>query len=283
MRGPLLAARLPADAISGYENQQDAGSNDVTTSQTPAPSPQDDPSPRLVEELLQIARLSALEEMASGFAHELNQPIGAITTFAQAGQRMLDRPQPMVQPALEVLHHVSNEALKAGEGIHRIRKLFGPVHTARAESVLADVVNELLPVLQLLAKRYATVVSIEIAQDIPVVIIDARRIQHVLYVLVQNALEAQGADTADRRVRIGIAGDRYSATVSVVDRGSGIPDDVRNQLFRPFFTTKQNGTGLGLASSRAIVEEHDGTIGFDNMAGGGTRFWFRLPAAAGAS
>ena len=73
------------------------------------------------------------------------------------------------------------------------------------------------------------------------------------------------------------------ATVSVVDRGSGIPDDVRNQLFRPFFTTKQNGTGLGLASSRAIVEEHDGTIGFDNMAGGGTRFWFRLPAAAGAS
>ncbi|MBB6092128.1 C4-dicarboxylate-specific signal transduction histidine kinase [Povalibacter uvarum] len=254
----------------------------MTTRQTPAPPSPDDPSARLVEELLQIARLSALEEMASGFAHELNQPIGAITTFAQAGQRMLDRPQPMVQPALEVLRHVSNEALKAGEGIHRIRKLFGPTHTARAESVVADVVNELLPVLQLLAKRYATIVSVEVAQSIPVVTIDPRRIQHVLYTLVQNALEAQG-DTADRQVRIELCGDRYSATVSVIDRGSGIPDDVRNHLFRPFFTTKPNGTGLGLASSRAIVEEHDGTIGFDNIAGGGTRFWFRLPATAGAS
>lgn len=278
----LVAARPPPDAIFGYGNQQDAGSNDVTTRQTPAPPSPDDPSARLVEELLQIARLSALEEMASGFAHELNQPIGAITTFAQAGQRMLDRPQPMVQPALEVLRHVSNEALKAGEGIHRIRKLFGPTHTARAESVVADVVNELLPVLQLLAKRYATIVSVEVAQSIPVVTIDPRRIQHVLYTLVQNALEAQG-DTADRQVRIELCGDRYSATVSVIDRGSGIPDDVRNHLFRPFFTTKPNGTGLGLASSRAIVEEHDGTIGFDNIAGGGTRFWFRLPATAGAS
>lgn len=255
----------------------------MSTPQTTAPPSQDDPSPRLVEELLQIARLSALEEMASGFAHELNQPIGAITTFAQAGQRMLDRPQPMVQPALEVLHHVSNEALKAGEGIHRIRKLFGPTPTARAESVLADVVNELLPVLRLLAKRYATIVSVDIAQDIPVVIIDARRIQHVLYTLVQNALEAQGGAPDDRRVRIEISGDRYCATVSVIDRGNGIADDVRGHLFRPFFTTKQNGTGLGLASSRAIVEEHDGTIGFDNIASGGTRFWFRLPAAAGAS
>ena len=78
----------------------------------------------LLEQLLQVARISALEEMASGIAHELNQPIGAITTFAQAGQRMLDRPQPLIGPAAEVFGHISAEALNAGEGIRRIRSLF---------------------------------------------------------------------------------------------------------------------------------------------------------------
>jgi two-component system sensor kinase FixL len=92
--------------------------------QTAHQQPPDTRSALLLEQLLQIAKISALEEMASGIAHELNQPIGAMATFAQAAERMLDRPEPMVQSAIEVLRHISQEALNAGKGIRRIRGLF---------------------------------------------------------------------------------------------------------------------------------------------------------------
>ncbi len=106
---------------------------------------------------------------------------------------------------------------------------------------------------------------------------DALRIQHVVLTLVQNAFEATGTGAI---VRIEVAGDRYGVEVSVIDRGHGIPENARASIFRPFFTTKVQGTGLGLASARAIVEGHEGTIGFEDASGGGTRFWFKLPAAS---
>ena len=115
--------------------------------------------------------------------------------------------------------------------------------------------------------------------NLPRVVIDRLRIQHVLFALVQNALEAKTRDAEPPRVRIEITGDRYGVQVAVEDRGEGIPDAAREHLFRPFFTTKEHGTGLGLASCRAIAEAHEGSMGFERMAGGGTRFWLRLPAA----
>lgn len=232
----------------------------------------------LLEQLLQIARISALEEMASGFAHELNQPIGAIATFAQAGRRMLDRPEPMIQPASEVLQHISQEALNAGEGIRRIRRLFNGHAEERTACDLADVVAELMPLLNLLAHRHRTQLALSIQGNLPKVAIDRLRIQHVLFTLVQNALEAPTKENEPRSVRISVTGDRYGLRVDVEDHGIGIPGEAREHLFRPFFTTKAGGTGLGLASSRAIVEAHEGSIGFENIPAGGTRFWFRLPA-----
>lgn len=236
----------------------------------------------LLEQLMRIARMSALEEMASGIAHELNQPIGAIATFAQTGERMLGLPTPMVGDARDVLHHISNEALKAGRGIHRIRGLFRGGDPAKVSCDMADVVAELEPVLHLLAGRCKVRLDIEIQPELPTVSVDRLRIQHVLYALVQNALEVP-CSTNRPLVRIEVGGDRYSVLFAVIDQGPGIPGATRDQLFRPFFTTKTQGTGLGLASSRAIVEAHEGTIGFEDVDGGGTRFWFRLPANAGAN
>jgi C4-dicarboxylate-specific signal transduction histidine kinase len=236
----------------------------------------------LLEQLLQVARISALEEMASGIAHELNQPIGAIATFAQAGQRMLERPEPLIGPTAEVLRHISNEALNAGEGIRRIRSLFHGHHAERTGCNLADVVAELLPILELLAGRSDATLQFSSQSALPVVAIDRLRIQHVLFALVQNALEAPTRDGDAPKVRIDVSGDRYGVRVTVEDNGVGIPDDARDQLFRPFFTTKAHGTGLGLASSRAIAESHEGSLDVENVAGGGTRFCLRLPASATA-
>lgn len=238
--------------------------------------------PQLLEQLMQIARTSALEEMASGFAHEINQPIGAITTFAQTGERMLGQPTPMVKETRDVLHHISEQALKAGRGIHTIRSLFRGRAVEKARCDLGEVVTELEPVLRFLAERSRVQLSLKIAPGLPPTIIDRLRIQHVIFTLVQNALEALDDSGTTRAVEIEVTGDRYAVTTAVRDYGRGVPAHARDQLFHPFFTTKPNGTGLGLASIRAIVEAHEGTVGFDDAEGGGARFWFRLLADSGA-
>lgn len=255
------------------------GNNSAVAVEPVPVAPDDAATSRLLEQLTQIARTSALEEMASGFAHELNQPIGAIATFAQAAERMLSRPEPMTAAALDVLRHISNEALNAGQGIRRIRKLFNDTAVARSTCAMIDVVDELMPVLELLASRAGVRLEVAIEESLPSVSVDRRRIQHVLYTLVQNSLEVQRPEPRPARVRLELTGDRYAVTTAVIDNGVGLSTEARAQLFRPFFTTKDQGTGLGLASSRAIVEAHEGAIGCDDVEDGGARFWFRLPAA----
>jgi C4-dicarboxylate-specific signal transduction histidine kinase len=231
----------------------------------------------ILERLLQIARLSALEEMASGIAHELNQPLGAIATFSQAGERMLNRPEPMVKAALGVFQQISNEALGAGEGIRRIRRLFNHETSPRTPCQMQELLAELQPILEVLAHKAQGKLEVVTAPTLPSLPMDQARIQHVLFVLVQNAFDAAVQNGAVPLVKITLEADKYMLHTSVSDNGLGISAELRNQVFRPFFTTKPSGTGLGLASSRSIVEAHGGTIGFDNVPAGGSRFWFRLP------
>jgi hypothetical protein len=234
----------------------------------------------MLQRLMEIARASALAEMASGVAHELNQPLGAIATFAQAGERLLNRPEPMVGRALDVFRHINHEALGAGEGIKRIRRLFEQGVPNRTMCRMTELIEELLPVLTALAVRARGEVSVHVPDPVPDLLIDRLRIQHVLYALTDNAVQAGDAASSNRPVRIDVSADRYMVETGITDSGMGVPAEVQPHLFRPFFTTKSQGTGLGLASSRAIIESHDGTIGFHNLPAGGSRFWFRLPRAA---
>ena len=236
-------------------------------------------SAAILNRLLQIARLSALAEMASGIAHELNQPLGAIATFSQAGDRLLNRPEPLVSRALDVFRQINTEALGAGEGIRRIRRLFDQDEVSRARCQMSEVIDELRPVFEMMSEWGGVDLTIDVSPALPEVSIDRLRVQHVLFSLFQNALEVSGRDSAPPQVSLSARADRYAVETSVTDSGSGISAQTRQQLFRPFFTTKPHGTGLGLASSRAIVEAHEGTIGFASEPAGGTRFWFRLPIA----
>lgn len=233
----------------------------------------------ILNQLLEIARASALAEMASGVAHELNQPLGAIATYSQAGERMLNRPDPMVNRALEVFRQINLAALGAGEGIQRIRRIFQQELPKRTRCQLPDLIAELRPVLTIIALRANGTVQVDAPSEVPELRIDRLRIQHVVYALVQNALDASAGTANAPSIRIDISADRYSIETGVTDSGPGIPAEMQAQLFRPFFTTKPQGTGLGLASSRAIIESHEGTIGFNNLPAGGSRFWFRLPIA----
>jgi two-component system sensor kinase FixL len=234
---------------------------------------------RILNQLLEIARVSALAEMASGVAHELNQPLGAIATFSQAGERMLNRAEPMVDRALDVFRHINLEALGAGESIKRIRRLFDQEAPRRTRCQLPELVAELQPVFAILASRNNADVRVDAPVAVPDLLLDRMRIQHVLYALFQNAVDAGAPKLNTPPICIDISADRYFVETGVTDSGPGVAADVRANLFRPFFTTKPHGTGLGLASSRAIIESHEGTIGFANLPAGGSRFWFRLPVA----
>ena len=192
---------------------------------------------------------------------------------------MLNRPDPLVTRAIDVFHQINHEAMSAGEGIRRIRRLFEHEDSARAQCQMTEVIAELRPVLDMLANAHRGTLQFEPPEPLPKLEIDRLRIQHVLFALVQNAFDASAGGSNKPVVEITVSGDRYAVETSVIDAGSGVSTEIQEQLFRPFFTTKTQGTGLGLASSRAIIEAHEGTIGFENRPGGGSRFWFRLPYA----
>lgn len=236
-------------------------------------------SEAILNRLMELSRIAALAEMASGIAHELNQPLGAIATFSQAGDRLLNRPEPMVSRARDVFEQINQEALNAGEGIRRIRRLFDHAEPKRSPCQLSDLVSEVVPALQALARAAQIALKIDVQSPLPEVSLDRLRIQLVLFSLVQNALEAS-AQNLGPQVRIEVRADRYAVETSIMDSGAGIPAELADKVFRPFFTTKAGGTGLGLASSRATVEAHEGTIGFEKGIPSGSRFWFRLPIVA---
>jgi two-component system sensor kinase FixL len=233
----------------------------------------------ILNQLMEIARISALAEMASGFSHEINQPLGAIAAFSQAGERMLNRPDPLLDRAADVFRQINHEALSAGEGMRRIRRLFDHEAPSGAHCDMTEVIAELRPVLDMLARGHDGTLQVDAPASLPMLLIDRLKIQHVLFALVQNAFDAGDGQASPPSVKIMVVGDRYTVEVSVTDSGSGVPDEIRDKLFRPFFTTKPRGTGLGLASSRALIEAHEGTIGFESTRSGGSRFWFRLPYA----
>ncbi len=237
------------------------------------------PSESILNQLMEIARISALAEMASGIAHELNQPLGAIATFSQAGDRLLNRPEPLVHQALDVFRQINAAAMGAGEGIRRIRRLFDHQEANRTPIRMSTLIEELRPLFAVLATRIRADLKIEVDPEMPELLVDRLRIQHVLFALVQNAFDASAQGSGVPHVKIEAHTDRYAVANSVSDSGPGVSAAVREQLFRPFFTTKSQGTGLGLASARAIIQAHGGTIGFENLPAGGSRFWFRLPLA----
>jgi two-component system sensor kinase FixL len=231
---------------------------------------------RLYAELTEVASTTTLSEMSSAIAHELNQPLGAIATYAQAGKRLLAR-EPIRSTAIEVLEEINVQALAAGNGIHRIRARFATPPGKRSVCAPEPMVRDLCPILDAMALHYGVTLQVQSQQQLRLVLVDPLQIQYVLLVLAQNAMHA-ASGTPSAVVCIVITGDAYAIHISVTDSGTGVSPDVRDQLFRPFFTTKRNGIGLGLACGRSVVESHGGSIGYEEASGGATRFWFSLPA-----
>jgi len=230
------------------------------------------------DELLQhTARLASLAEFASGIAHELNQPLAAISNYSAVASTYLDTTPLQTDKIREAVHLMSEESDRAGKIIHSMRSFIQKRSIQHDLHDLADLLKEPLLLLAPLAERLNIRIAVQLPDGPIQVECDAVMIEQVLFNLIRNALEAvsctNNAELVDA-VLVQVARDADNVTIRVSDRGPGIQDP--GKLFQPFYTTKQDGMGLGLAICRTVIESHGGRLWADNNPQGGACFQFRL-------
>ena len=234
----------------------------------------------LLDRLTRVARFSTMGEMAAGVAHELNQPLTAITAYARACDRYLGMAQPDFAEIREAVREIAAEGLRAGEIIRRLRQL---VRSDDGEQPVANDVNilvgELGSLLQADARLHGATLRLCLAANLPRVAVNATQLQHVILNLSRNAFEAvQEMPAGTRAVEIATEFPcDGELEIRICDNGPGIAPQIADHLFTPFASTKGAGTGLGLAISRTIMQGHGGTIGTRQGTPRGTTFYLRLP------
>jgi two-component system sensor kinase FixL len=236
---------------------------------------------RSVERLMHVSRMATMGEMAAGIAHELNQPLTAIANYARASERFLEMPEPELDEVREAVREINTEAMRAGAIIQKLRRLVRGDAESRTRVAVNELVGELRPLVAAEARMRDTPIKFELGQNLPDVLINSAQIMHALLNLVRNALESAAANApGDREVMVRTcrtkAGD---PEIAVCDNGPGVAAEIRHQMFDPFQTTKQQGTGLGLPMSRTIAEAHGGALRYEPLATRGACFVLTLPAA----
>ena len=227
---------------------------------------------------MQVSRFATIGEMAAGVAHELNQPLTAISNYARACEHILQGQAGSHTDVLEALKEIVHEAGRAADIIRRLRDLVRGQPTERASADINDIVTELQELVQSNARVADVRLQLDLAQALPPVVVDRVQIQHVVLNLVRNALEALKGKVGTREIVIQTAAaGAGEVELSVADNGAGVAPQVVDRLFTPFVSTKPNGTGLGLVSSQTIVRAHDGTLGYRPGPVGGACFFLRLP------
>jgi len=233
----------------------------------------------LQDELLHVARLRSMGQMAAALAHELNQPLTATGNYVSAALRLLDGPAPDIEHLRRALRLASDQTQRSGDIIRRLRSYVARGDTTRRPEQLGVIVEESVALALVGLGDRGVTVKFALGSDLPPVIADRVQVQQVLLNLIRNAVEAM-EHTEVRELSLGMALWDCMVAVSVADTGSGLPPAIEAQLFQPFVTTKADGMGIGLAVCRAIVEAHGGRLWCEPNPGGGTVFRFTLPTAA---
>jgi signal transduction histidine kinase len=228
-------------------------------------------------DLARISRTTTMGEFTASLAHEIRQPIAAAITNAKTCIRWLSRDRPDVQEARDAAARIVADANRAAEIVSRVRALYKN-DAPRSEPVdLNDVVRETLALLRGEAARHAVAVREALAPGLPPAMGDRVQLQQVLVNLILNGLEATGAGPGVLRIE-SARGRDGDLVVSVRDEGVGLPEGAADRIFDAFFTTKPQGTGMGLAISRSIIERHGGRLWATPGQPRGTSFHVSLPA-----
>jgi len=225
-------------------------------------------------------RLSTVGEMASGLAHEVNQPLCAIVSHAQGSLQMMRSGQWDCDELLGSMEDIAQQAERAGQIIHRMVRLVRKQKPHKTSIDLRDIIEETIEFIEGQAKvKGVTILRSKPSGKIPLILADRIQIEQVLLNLLQNSLEAM-SDIHDRKrvITIGVSADRSgSVVVSVTDTGKGLPSEKTEEVFEPFFTTKPKGLGIGLSISKTLIEAHAGRLWAEPNPAGGAIFRFALP------
>jgi two-component system sensor histidine kinase DctS len=244
------------------------------------------------EKLETSARLATMGEISSMLAHELNQPLAAISSYTAGALNVLDRASAgdgaglapsapldagMLRRALE---QANTQARRAGQIIRSVHEFVKKREPRRERVIVQQVVDGIRALIDLQARQSYVTLQVEVPPDLPAVLADRVLLEQVLLNLTRNAIEAmQNIDRERRLLRIAAACCDAHVSVSVIDNGHGIPPEVAERLFSPFFSTKAEGMGMGLSICRTAIEFHGGTLTHADNPGGGTVFTFTLQRA----
>jgi len=237
------------------------------------------------EKLQASARMATMGEIASMLAHELNQPLAAISSYTTGALNVIERDAPgpvdctILKPALE---QASAQAQRAGQIIRSVHEFVKKREPLRQEVGIASLLDSIRTLIELQARQSYVSFRTEIPAELPPVRADRVMIEQVLLNLTRNGIEAMSQVPPQRRVLKVVASHddaRAQVSVDVIDQGHGIPDEVAQRLFSPFFSTKAEGMGMGLNICRTAIEFHGGALTFRANPEGGTIFTFVLPAA----
>jgi PAS domain S-box-containing protein len=232
--------------------------------------------------LARVSRVTTMGELTASLAHEIKQPIAAAVTNAQTCLRWLGRDQPDVAEAREAAARNIKDVTRASDIISSISLLFKKGALQRELVDVNELVREMVVLLRSEANRYSISIRTELADDLPKVMADRVQLQQVFMNLMLNGIDAMKETTGGGELTIKSEVGDAQLLISVSDTGVGLPQEQADQIFRAFFTTKDNGTGMGLPISRSIIESHGGHLWVAGASGCGATFQFTLPATVAA-
>jgi two-component system sensor kinase FixL len=236
----------------------------------------------LQSELVHVSRLSAMGEMASALAHELNQPLSAISNYMKGSRRLLAGSTDANAPKIEVaLDRAAEQAIRAGDIIRRLRNFVAREASEKRVESLSKMVEEAGALGLTGAREQGVLLRFNLDPACDLVIADRVQIQQVLVNLFRNALEAMATSTHRELIAANKKAADDMVEIAVSDTGQGFSGNALANLFQPFFTTKETGMGVGLSISRTIIETHGGRMWAETNQSGGATFRFTLPAAPG--
>jgi PAS domain S-box-containing protein len=233
-----------------------------------------------LNQLAHVTRLGLMGEMATGIAHEVNQPLTATVNYANALKLLTTVDEPDLEKITKVASLVSEQALRAGKIIHRMRAFCQNQSTNTEATDINTLIDDSVLLCSAEIKKHNILLKLNLTDDLPTLQLDSIKIEQVMINLIRNGIDAMAKSKTNDPKTITISSlmlDENNLQIQIKDTGIGIEQDQQNNLFMPFYTTKTEGMGMGLSICNSLITAHNGTLTFDSQPGLGTCFYLTLP------